>query len=120
MNSRLLPNEMIEHIFLFCDDITLTQLQKSSCFKGFHKKIGIILETCTIKYWNSIQINYVASLMEPIMKTHQKNLFFGGVSSIMKDERSKFMLEWHDSDAKLSSEMLTMKIQDVLLYFKRV
>ena len=119
MNSRLLPNEMIEHIFLFCDDVTLAHLKKSSCFKGFRKKIGIILETRTIQYWNSIQINYVASLMEPIMKTHQKNFFFGGFKFNMTTDGNNFMKEWHNSDAKLSSEMLSMKIHDAILYLKR-
>ena len=126
MKSILLPNEMIEHIFLFCDDITLIELQKSIYFEDFHKKIGIILETRVIHYWNKIQISYIASLMKPIMETHQKNLFFGGIStindrstSIIISERRKFMLEWHDSDAKLSSEMLNMNIQDVILYLKR-
>jgi len=57
--------------------------------------------------------------MEPIMKTHQKNFFFGGIKYNLTADGNNFMKEWHNSDAKLSSEMLNMKIQDVILYLKR-
>ena len=110
MEITTLPNEMIEHIFYFCYDDTLLQLKKNIDFKSFHKKIESILEKREKKYWNSIQIDYIAKLMEPIMKRHRRNMYFG-VSS-------DFMNEWHESDLEFCCQLRKMKTQDAILYLK--
>ena len=83
MKITTLPNEMIEHIFYFCDDAILVQLNKTIDFRIFHKKIKSILETRANNYWNSIQINYIGSLMEPIMNRHRQNMYFGMCNDFM-------------------------------------
>ena len=38
MEITTLPNEMIEHIFYFCEEDILMQLNKTIDFRIFHKK----------------------------------------------------------------------------------
>ena len=110
MEITTLPNEMIEHIFYFCEEDILMQLNKTIDFRIFHKKIKSILETRAKNYWNSIHIDYIASLMEPIMNRHRENMYFG----ICND----FMDEWHESDVEFCCQLGKMKTQDAILYLK--
>ena len=113
-----LPKEILEHIFYFCDEETLSKLKTDFCFKNYHKRIDFILDKRTREYWNKIQIQFVASKMESIMTTHQENMFFGGFKFNLTEERIRFMDEWHQSDIEFCVKLSKLNIEEAILYLK--
>lgn len=53
------------------------------------------------------------------MQTHQENMYFGGLRFQLTEKRRLFLEDWHQSDIELCCTLIKMKMQDVILYFKR-
>lgn len=115
MVNKILPNEIIVHIFDFCQCELLIQLLPDNGFSEFHKCIRFILDKRARNYWNNIQIAYVEKIMKAFMEQHMMNAVFYKPN----DPLTFFFDDWHDSDTKIYCSLVSTKIDNVLSLINR-